>query len=52
MRAVQSGLVAPERLKGSTREGFGRTATAYAILLVALVLTVLAVSPAGAWPAS
>jgi CHASE1-domain containing sensor protein len=34
--------MAPERLKGSAREGFGRTAIAYVVLLVALVLTVLA----------
>ncbi|HEX5974776.1 MAG TPA: hypothetical protein VFY57_06415 [Rubrobacteraceae bacterium] len=39
---MKSGLMAPERLKGSAREGFGRTAIAYVVLLVALVLTVLA----------
>ena len=42
MRAVKFGLMAPERLKDSAREGFGRTAIAYVVLLVALVLTVLA----------
>ena len=34
--------MAPERLEDSAREGFGRTAIAYVVLLVALVLTVLA----------
>ena len=42
MRLVKSGLVALERLRGSAREGLGRMAVAYVVLLVALLLTGLA----------
>ena len=42
MRTVKSGLMTLERLKGSVREGLGRTAVAYAVLTVALLLTGLA----------
>jgi signal transduction histidine kinase len=42
VRLVKSGLVALERLRGSAREGLGRMAVAYVVLLVALLLTGLA----------
>ena len=42
MSSVKSGLMALERLRGSVREGPGRTAVAYAVLGVALLLTCLA----------
>jgi signal transduction histidine kinase len=42
VRPVKSGLIALERLRGSVREGLDRTAVAYAVLLVALLLTGLA----------
>jgi signal transduction histidine kinase len=42
VRLVKSGLMALERLRSSAREGLGRTAVAYVVLGVALLLTILA----------
>ena len=42
MRPVKSGLMALERFRASAREGLGRTAVAYAVLVVGLLLTALA----------
>jgi signal transduction histidine kinase len=42
VRPLKRGLTALERLRDSAREGLGRTAVAYAVLVVALLLTSLA----------